>query len=1197
MATKMKKTLAMVLAITMLVSQLALPAIAADGQESQTSENPVTTQHSSVETLSDGTQVATETTTTVSHEEAAGNPMIYEDQTTWTEETTVTKPNGDTEVTTTTGSETTEGDVIVNPDLTQTYTTEGSGSESTTVESSETSQVGQDTTVLDSTFETGGDAEYNTSDLPTEKDVSTDTGWQEGEVSTDTDNWTQGAVTEGEWEDGKTITSTTEGLVADPNLGADSADDVAIGTLTPGGSTVEVSVPVTLENVAAGLYPELFELKEGETAVPIKENGQIIGYSVTTKSGDTTTVKEVKSIAGGFEVTTTVTTDPGKDSTKNDADYADEDITYSDPTYTNANGAAGEKSSVKIDEFEAKLEQGETSTDADGNRTSVVTSTGTDNRVSTTTVKDVTDANGNKGYSETTVIKYEDVVTTEYNVPLTDAKDPSSIPVIADQVTVDYRYDQPEAADDVLALAVNNRDNGDGTYTTITVKEVLESNGSSSISDVAGYEVVETKTDKDGNVISTETKTHSNVVPNPVLDRDNGDGTFTNVSLRPITATQDTDYYKAGDVIGWTARTVLTDADGKVLETKERDVYGTEVTLTTTVSTNADDMTKTTTYERTDTYITNAFAAHYERNASMTATQLRTYVITEMEEIAQYLCADENPAGLTFIYQGKMLAVEEVEGEHGTTKTYAVKYVSMDQYDEDDGIQGTDYRDYEKVEHNYSGMYTTPGLNSSTWTYNGKGLLSIFQIQAGPNATDSNPQEGKMFRVVKGTEEQYVYCVEFSQNVQSGKSYSYDVYGNVTEEGTKTYLSTVTDAYLCSTALNGFWGTTSGIGSLEAVKDFLRRMGETAAAETLTAGEAVTATQAAIWHFSAGDKTDDFYSGKFVTFINSIDGNATRCDGNNATEENLKAVSTDSRVQNIYTLFDALVKAAKADAADDKSGAAQAINAENITAGQIVVKESMGDNKYKTDLYVQLDVSQSSINDDLMFTVTTADGTTYKYRLSGTCAEDETFVTMDASGNIVLPDVVIGNNTDVSVELSGRQTLDQGVSIYKSDASQDFIGLSTKLHDVALKFGYWLGLIDPEYDYSKTSTEKSKVNTVTYTTEAKRTDTRDTLEETHDAYKVDRTTYVSQLNGIVTETLKIDKKTLENVRWDFYYDYTLTVVDDEDGNGNDDEIILDDEVPLAAAPKTGDPSVVFAAMSALSMAGYSVLGLKRKDEE
>ena len=43
--------------------------------------------------------------------------------------------------------------------------------------------------------------------------------------------------------------------------------------------------------------------------------------------------------------------------------------------------------------------------------------------------------------------------------------------------------------------------------------------------------------------------------------------------------------------------------------------------------------------------------------------------------------------------------------------------------------------------------------------------------------------------------------------------------------------------------------------------------------------------------------------------------------------------------------------------------------------------------------------------------------------------------------------------------------------------------------------------------------------------------------------------------------------------------------------------ILDEEIPLAQAPKTGDLSSLWAAISGLSLGGISLLNFKRKKEE
>ena len=43
--------------------------------------------------------------------------------------------------------------------------------------------------------------------------------------------------------------------------------------------------------------------------------------------------------------------------------------------------------------------------------------------------------------------------------------------------------------------------------------------------------------------------------------------------------------------------------------------------------------------------------------------------------------------------------------------------------------------------------------------------------------------------------------------------------------------------------------------------------------------------------------------------------------------------------------------------------------------------------------------------------------------------------------------------------------------------------------------------------------------------------------------------------------------------------------------------ILDEEVPLADAPETGDASILWAAMSVLSGGGIVALNRKKRDEE
>lgn len=97
----------------------------------------------------------------------------------------------------------------------------------------------------------------------------------------------------------------------------------------------------------------------------------------------------------------------------------------------------------------------------------------------------------------------------------------------------------------------------------------------------------------------------------------------------------------------------------------------------------------------------------------------------------------------------------------------------------------------------------------------------------------------------------YVYCVEHGQPTHEE---SYDIANTENH-----YLYGENADNIQYVAENGWWGTDSGVGSLDAVKDFVRKNGSAAdklAVENLDEGLALAATQAALWYFTS-DKAEN----------------------------------------------------------------------------------------------------------------------------------------------------------------------------------------------------------------------------------------------------------------------------------------------------------------------------------------------------
>ncbi|MBQ1236539.1 MAG: thioester domain-containing protein, partial [Oscillospiraceae bacterium] len=110
------------------------------------------------------------------------------------------------------------------------------------------------------------------------------------------------------------------------------------------------------------------------------------------------------------------------------------------------------------------------------------------------------------------------------------------------------------------------------------------------------------------------------------------------------------------------------------------------------------------------------------------------------------------------------------------------------------------------------------------------------------------------------------YCADIATSTQDGFSY------NIENVEDAEYYSEEQAAMIRTVAFNGYWGTESGTGSLEAVKQMMRDAKEDGKPvfteeeiNSLTDGIAMTATQYAIWKFSNSMSEIEFINCQFTS--------------------------------------------------------------------------------------------------------------------------------------------------------------------------------------------------------------------------------------------------------------------------------------------------------------------------------------------
>ena len=284
---------------------------------------------------------------------------------------------------------------------------------------------------------------------------------------------------------------------------------------------------------------------------------------------------------------------------------------------------------------------------------------------------------------------------------------------------------------------------------------------------------------------------------------------------------------------------------------------------------------------------------------------------------------------------------------------------------------------------------------------------------------------------------------------------------------------------------NGYWGTESGTGSIEQIKELIKEAcgpdavitvdtDDIGGKETfkiadiidgLTESEALTATQAAIWSYANGESnTRDGKDGYIAHGPANV-----RWSGGRYVREYLP--ESDARAMAVFNWLRSL-----APIADTEEDVTTIINDKNTFGDMwLTVQDKVEGYAQNTDENVDNDVYNSELNftlafvpdpekDDLLVYLLDKDGNAIKdsdgepivRRLAGTNSKDRTAdsIEPDKNGVYTLSGLQLSENSDFSFDLrlEGAQYLKEGVYIYTPhggrDKSQSIVGIAEGTHTV-----------------------------------------------------------------------------------------------------------------------------------------------------
>lgn len=1131
----MRKRVFSMLLALMMLASLVPSVAFADEVSSSTEEIPGGTNTITVSVSSSGN---VETTTTTQNWESSGTPAV-EPSTEADGSVTTGTASSETTGTSTETITVTDGEGSTRVD------TEITGSESTTTVTELTNTKVDENVVVDETPETTTDAAF----VPDEGASATDTNNMDG-------SWIEGETEEGSFKPTATpLPDPVESGKVDGKLegnflkGDDNNVDIWMdydGSATAE-STVKHELDLDSKEYTVDILPE-------EIANEIKDLDLDSGKPCKLKDGREITKTVIDNKVTYIVKTTGETT---KESLSEEEKQAELDKNKGEDKVTDVGETYYEYSDTTVEETYKTVPVPEgaetsTSTDEDGNVTYIETVKDADGKVVKEIKRVPTTVNGKVAYDviETTYTPYtpENGVVGEKETPLSDHTElPKNLPA-------------PEAV------------TKNGETTSVSFESVLDESGKH-----VGYKAITTVTDKDGNTLSSSENVVNEDSYSYVAKKSGG--LTTTVTVSKLLDAE-------GNHIGYTTSTVVTDKDGNTVSSKSSSVEQAIFSEGTAVETK---------YGQTivSTRKTQIISAQEKQDLKIENESYleQSYYQDITQEIYQMV---ETKDGLFLMYKGQLLKVE------GTVTPGDESFVSSSETVDFDNFDASDDIDPDRSD--FTITNDRDGNTGKIWEHAGDGLYGNFiayEKDGNGNLKAHYPRHYKLKD--KNGNEIYAYCIELGAEIFHGFDYSQNVFdkedANNSDKDFEGYEGTVNN--LRSIATNGYWGTESGIGSLQAVKDLLIRNNLGQYADILTDGMALAATQVAFWEYGKNTTTDGI--GNFTgnsSFSYEYDGDS----GVFKISARDGSTVTDAEKEAIYALRDLLISLSK----DETKGQAEIIDKNDVTGAGLVLKDYVGQTEsgehiYNADVQFGLDVSTSSINGDLVVKVIVDGEVVGKARLAG----DDKHSMFDGVWNTIYPDnngvftiegIELTEGVPFTINLDGIQHLDDGIyMLHCSQAqgaefdAQDFVSLTKQDVDVNITMDLVFTVEDdPSFTKHIQGWTEEKVDKVNYSRE----DTgvralKGTEESSASSSKV-----IGYTTTITTQS-KIEKESSE---WSSssttgFIDPPLTP------HGDDGEIIEEELVPLAKAPGTGDNTWLIVAAFVFSGCGILTLSYTKRKED
>lgn len=1000
-----------------------------------------------------------------------------------------------------------------------------------------------------------------------------------------------------------------------------------------------------------------------ETKTTTSESTNADGSTVTETKTENTAADNTKTETNTTTTTKETTTNNENGGTTTTVDTQTEsETTVTEPTKTEPKtneeaseeeGAAGEssdnESSAENNGFESKetgagdtetgyVEGSAASAFEEGTTTDKTTTTESSESSTDTTVKDiygrVVEESGNSSGSETTTTT--ETVTDKYIEDRDDLEkddyidgeektlenDPGSFSNdgSVDTTTTSTQIDPGYAGDITITLTPGGEGSGSANVDEAKLYEDLLAEDRPESSEVKGEAQVEDVTNDAGEKIGTKTTTIDETTN--VVDKKNAAGEVVGYETTKTTTTTVVTETKANDTnpidpTVETGETKTTTSDPvETINLPERPSAGESKndageTTTTTVEDIMDDNGNVVGYNVT-TVTKDAFGNEIG-SGSESLWGTKTVTVTTKETLETTTTKTEyitTTTTTTDITEGKTVNGAWIE----STARYAEAEMGQVTEGAGHGKQTmkslpTDVADL--IDKWWTDLKFDPNTKATNNTTDGKiqyighAADSDYYIHryGGPVNGEGDLSNGIYLLMDDKGNQFFGYCVDLATNADRGHVYEI---GNI-EDQSYYQGSSIADAeqHIRAIALNGYWGTASGTGSLDDVKQFLKDSGY-ANWDTLTHGQALSATQAAIWNYGNNDGNryvyDDVVRYKYGESIEA------------------------GEIANIQALYQALL-----DAEAPAEKPTNILDAGDILSSQITIGEKVENNTKNTDNNANNDVFNAGVSftvaivptdkDQLKVVVKQGDKEVGSMNLTAANG------TQDGNGNTTytLNNLQLQENLSINLSLDGTQHLKQGVYLYTATvngvpsytASQTFVGVGEGTHSVALDVNMSFAVTDETAAQHNSSGSNSRSRSGRKVTQKTDTEINQEVVALMEVTTVTVTEHNSEWEEEYKKTYSYDdsshkeekeEKKEEEKKQEFDLgDPGTTYVFDEDiplAELPDVEIPLaelpDEEIPLgdfelASAPRTGDASNLWLALSGFSGLGLAALfGRKRR---